>query len=242
VQRSTSPPPLARRVFPDRAAGLLLSPVATGSAQGLVPMFSRGRATASIELPSERPALAVLLLRVLPFASGRSRLNDWRRSDRRLQPNSGFQRWRTACGRGPVIPIRDDGAPGGASPFPRRAAAVPFLGTPSRAGRRPRGPLPYRPPSFFQSPHTSVVRSASSDPRSVPEERKAVSRSIGRRATHGPRRQGPPEPKGSASFRRRMSPSRLLSSSRASRGGMAPGGNATIETSPATRYRAPCFG
>lgn len=139
-----------------RAAGLFgqsrwPSPVtsATGSAQGLVPMFSRGRATASIELPSERPALAVLLLRVLPFASGRSRLNDWRRSDRRLQPNSGFQRWRTACGRGPVIPIRDDGAPGGASSFPRHATAVPFLGTPSRAGRRPRGPLPYRPPSSF---------------------------------------------------------------------------------------------
>jgi len=127
---------------------------ATGSAQGLVSTFSRGRATASIERPSERPALAVLLLRVLPFSSGRSRLNDWRRSDRRLQPNSGFQRWRTACGRGPVIPIRDGGAPGEASSFPRHAAAVPFLGTPSRAGRRPRGPLPYRPPSCFQAPHT----------------------------------------------------------------------------------------
>lgn len=115
--------------------------------------FSRGLATASIEPPSERPALAVLLLRVLPFASGRSRLNDWRRSDRRLQPNSGFQRWRTACGRGPVIPVRDGGAPGGAFSFPRHAAAVPFLGTPLRAGRRPRGPLPYRPPSCFQAPH-----------------------------------------------------------------------------------------
>lgn len=80
--------------------------------------FSRGRATASIEPPSERPALAVLLLRVLPFSSGRSRLNDWRRSDRRLQPNSGFQRWRTACGCGPVIPVRDDGAPAGASSIP----------------------------------------------------------------------------------------------------------------------------
>lgn len=154
MQRSTSPPPLARRVFPDRAAGLLLSPERQGLRRVLVPMFSRGRATASIELPSERPALAVLLLRVLPFSSGRSRLNDWRRSDRRLQPNSGFQRWRTACGRGPVIPIRDDGAPGEASSFPRHAAAVPFLGTPSRAGRRPRGPLPYRPPSCFQAPHT----------------------------------------------------------------------------------------
>lgn len=150
MQRSTSPPPLARRVFLDRASGLLLSPRATGSAQGLVPTFPRGRATASVEPPSKRPALAVLLLRVLPFASGRSRLNDWRRSDRRLQPNSGFQRWRTACGREPVIPVRDGGAPGGASSSPRHVAAVPFLGTPLRAGRRPRGPLPYRPPSCFQ--------------------------------------------------------------------------------------------
>jgi hypothetical protein len=82
-----------------RAAGLSgqgrwLSPVAraTGSAQGFVSTFSRGRATASIEPPSERPALAVLLLRVLSFSSGRSRLNDWRRSDRRLQPNSWFSK------------------------------------------------------------------------------------------------------------------------------------------------------
>jgi hypothetical protein len=127
---------------------------ATGSAQGLRSTFSRGRATASIEPPSERPALAVLLLRVLPFSSGRSRLNDWRRSDRRLQPNSGFQRWRTVCGRGPALTGPDDGAPGGAFSFPRHVAAVPFLGTPSRAGRRPRGPLPYRPSSCFQCRRT----------------------------------------------------------------------------------------
>jgi hypothetical protein len=52
------------------------------------------------------------------------------------------------------LPVRDDGAPRGASPSPQHVAAAPFLGTPSRAGRRSRDPLPCRPSPSCQGPHT----------------------------------------------------------------------------------------
>lgn len=204
--------------------------------------FSRGRATASIEPPSERPALAVLLLRVLPFSSGRSRLNDWRRSDRRLQPNSGFQRWRTACGRGPVIPVRDDGAPGGASPFPRHVAAVPFLGTPSRAAGGPVAPCRTVHRHAFKrrtrsscAPRAPIPGLSWRSARLSPGPPGDVRLMVHAGRVHPSRKDPHPSDAG-------LPPSRLLSSSRASQGGMAPEGSAAIETSPATRYRAPCFG
>lgn len=242
MQRSTSPPPLARRVFSDRAAGFLLPQsdrVCAGSSFDVLPWSSHGfHRTAQRASRSRGPAppgLAVLF-RAKPV----ERLET-------LRSTSATQLWFSKVAHG-VRPRTGSHRSG------RRSSRRSFL-FPATRGRGsvsryalagwPEAPWPPAVPSVVMlsmSPHTFVVRSASSDPRLLLEEREAVSRSTGRRATRGPRRQGPPEPEGSAPFRRRMPPSRLLSSSRASRGGMAPEGNAAIETSPATRYRAPCFG
>lgn len=242
MQRSTSPPPLARRVFPDRAAGLLPSPgdgVCAGSRFDVLPWSSHGfHRTAQRASRSRGPAppgLAVLI-RAKPV----ERLET-------LRSTSATQLWFSKVAHGvrpragshrSVTTELPEELPLSRSTRPRFRFAVHTL-----AGW-PEAPWPPAVPSvaMLSMPHTFVVRSASSDLRLFLEERKAGSRSAGRRATHGPRRQGPPEPERSASFRRRMPPSRLLSSSRASRDGMAPEGNAAIETSPATRYRAPCFG
>jgi hypothetical protein len=220
------------------------SPVtrATGSAQGFGTTFSRGRATASVEPPSERPALAVLLLRVLPFSSGRSRLNDWRRSDRRLQPNSGFQRWRTACGRGPVIPVRDDGAPGGASSIP----ATRGRGSVSRYALAgwPEAPWPPAVPSVIMLSSAAHVRRALRELRSPA----CPGGAQGCLQVHRATCDSWSTPAGSTRAGRiRTLPTPDATLAPAVIAACFPGwddpeGSAAIETSPATRYRAPCFG
>jgi hypothetical protein len=237
---------------------------ATGSAQGFRPMFPRGRATASVRtaqrasrsrgpalsgscrsLPDE-PVERLVTLRStsathsLVFKGGaRCAANGSR--GRPKPPVHRRSRVPPAPQGSRAFPVRDDGAPAGASPSPQPKLRVCFSVRPCGLAGGPVTPRRTVRRHVFQGPHT-VVSCAPRAP-ALGFSRRSARLSPGPPSDVDlrPRRQGPPGPWDPHPSDTGCRP-RACCHRRVLREVGALSSCAAIETSPAARYRAPCFG